>query len=135
MRAHARKHPIVGSGVAGFTFPLLQHVSKVRDHRDGFHGGLRLAVADDTVDNGSHYVNFSAVKVQVLPAEAEQLALTETRGRIHKDQDTRQCAYSAQKLPDFITRKDVRYRAAFRALAYEEDRVAVKEFVSGSMIK
>src|SRR5260221_4235711 len=87
------------------------------------------------MDNGSHHIDFSAVEVQVLTEEAEQLALTKTRGRVDKDQDTGQCTYSAQKLLDFINRKDMRYRAAFSTLANEMDGVTVKELVSASMIK
>jgi hypothetical protein len=46
-----------------------------------------------------------------------------------------QWTHSAQKLPDFIDKKDLRYSAALGTLPNEMDGITLKQFVSASMIK
>jgi hypothetical protein len=87
------------------------------------------------MDNGSHHINFSTLEIEVPPLEAEQLALTKTRGRVHEDQDTGQWTHSAQKLSDLLNEKNVRYLATFGTLANKIDGIVVKEFLSAGMVK
>jgi predicted nucleic acid-binding protein len=69
------------------------------------------------------------------PSEPKQLALPEAGRRVHKDQGAGQWTHSAQKLPDFIDKKDERYAAALGALPNEMDGIIIKQLVSASMIK
>jgi hypothetical protein len=94
---------------------------------------LQLLMTPRTTDRTN--VHLPTVEVQIPPSEPKQLALPKAGRRVHKDQDARQWTHSAQKLPDFIDKKDVRYPAALGALPNELDGIIIKQFVSASMIK
>src|SRR6266567_47193 len=84
----AGEHPIIGGTVRRHFPPLLQHLDKVRTHRDRLRRGLSFTPADNAVDNGTHNVDFTIVEVQVAPSQSEELALPQTSRDIEEDEET-----------------------------------------------